>query len=520
MRKNVSVLSVIGKIVFYILLIAAVWTIIRWFWLSYDWFPMVKSDIPGFGVPFVLSLLVAFLLKHQVASANDKWENLVYFFVILSSLFIFVNAGFIAEDATTKVVSVDKLTDLSREEIRKANYVQVEHIEPDTTSYDYTADYYINESSRSADKIEFSIYQVCPLKDMKGVFVCSETKDEHTLGLINRFDERVQRWMSEFEYSNRGTIKHDAMTAHFFKVIHLSDNIEQYLEAASSYLTEYGDVVSAKKDVILLEISTPDRIDGYWNNVVIILVTLLVLMVILALIMGLTGGVSRSEYEESRRSSFSMMLDIFAYMSQKWNFLVLLPPLLMIGWGLYMIYNGYNPSGSNDLLFDESGACTPDSLLVYGEWWRIITSVFIHNSFMHIFGNMMGYGVGAYALTHYLYGRDISLVFLISGALSIAFAVLYSQHCVIGASGGVFGLYGAFMVLFLLDSLWGKRNSERPIMWFGIIVVILAINFVTGFRSDISMSGHVSGFVVGAGVACILWLVYHFYDAFSKKRIR
>ena len=76
------------------------------------------------------------------------------------------------------------------------------------------------------------------------------------------------------------------------------------------------------------------------------------------------------------------------------------------------------------------------------------------------------------------------------------------------------------MALFLLDSLWGKRNSERPIMWFGIIVVILAINFVTGFRSDISMSGHVSGFVVGAGVACILWLVYHFYNAFSKKRIR
>ena len=310
------------------------------------------------------------------------------------------------------------------------------------------------------------------------------------------------------------------MTARFFKVIHQRDNIEQYMEAASSYLTEYGDVASAKKDVILLEISTPDRIDGYWNNVVIILVTLVVLMVILALILGLTGGVSRSEYEESRRSSFSMMLDIFAYMSQKWNFLVLLPPLLMIGWGLYMIYNGYNPSGSNDLLFDESGACTPDSLLVYGEWWRIITSVFIHNSFMHIFGNMMGYGVGAYALTHYLYGRDISLVFLISGALSIAFAVLYSQHCVIGASGGVFGLYGAFMALFFLDSLWGKRNSERPIMWFGIIVVILAINFVTGFRSDISMSGHVSGFVVGAGVACILWLVYHFYNAFSKKRIR
>ena len=510
MRRNISVFSVIWKIVLYILLFSVVWIIIRWFWLSYDWFPMIKSEIPGICIPLGLSGLLIFLLRHEINSANDKWEGLIFAFVAIASMLIFVNAEIIAEDATAKVVSVDKLTDLSREEIRKANYVQVEEIEPDTSSYNYTTDYYIHAKSRSSDELVFCVYQVCPLKDMEYAFVCSETKGEHNYG-FGQSDEKLQRWMSDLEYHMRGTIRYNAMMAHFFKVIHQSDNIEQYMEAASSYLN--GVPASAKKDVILLEISN-DKVDGCWNNVVIILVTLAILIVILALLMGLTGGVSRNEYDDSRRFSNETMRDVLSYFAQKGNFLLLLPPLLMIGWGLYMIFNGYTLNGSNNVLFDESGACTPDSLLVDGEWWRIFTSMFIHADFMHIFGNIMGYALGVFALSNSLYGRDIALVFLISGALSIGFAVLYSQHSVIGASGGVFGLDGAFMSLFFWDYLFGKRSYERPDIWFFIIGVTLIINIVVGFRSDISMSGHISGFVIGA---IVVWIFRYLESKFSRK---
>ena len=513
MRRNISVFSVIWKIVLYILLFSVVWIIIRWFWLSYDWFPMVKSEIPGICIPLGLSGLLIFLLRHEINSANDKWEGLIFYFVAIASMLIFVNAEIIAEDATAKVVSVDKLTDLSREEIRKANYVQVEKIEPDTSSYNYTTDYYIHAKSRSSDELVFCVYQVCPLKDMEYAFVCSETKGEHNYG-FGQSDEKLQRWMSDLEYHMRGTIRYNAMMAHFFKVIHQSDNIEQYMEAASSYLN--GVSASAKKDVILLEISD-DKVDGCWNNVVIILVTLAILIVILALLMGLTGGVSRNEYDDSRRFSNETMRDVLSYFAQKGNFLLLLPPLLMIGWGLYMIFNGYTLHGSNNVLFDESGACTPDSLLVDGEWWRIFTSMFIHADFMHIFGNIMGYALGVFALSNSLYGRDIALVFLISGALSIGFAVLYSQSCVIGASGGVFGLYGAVLSLSIGNLLFGKRRSDGLILLSFVILIVLAINIVTSFRSDVSMSGHLSGLVSGAIVVWLFRFLYPIFDASYRR---
>ena len=514
MRRNISVLSIIGKTVSYILFFAVAWIIIRWFWLSYDWLPMVKSEIPGICIPLGLSGLLLFLLRHEINSANDKWEGLVFFFIMISSMLIFINAEFIAEDATTKVLSIDKLTDLPREEIRKANFVQVEYLEPDTSSYDYTTDYFIQPQSHGAEKLVFSVYQVCPLKDMKGVFVCSETKDEYSLGVIDQYDEGLRRWKADFEYRTRGTIRQTALTAHFFKVIRHSDNIEQYMIASSSYISQYDDAASVKDDVILLEISDPDRVDGYWNNVVIILVTLVVLVVIMTLILGL-GGVSLYEYNESRRYTN----DISQYLSRNGNFFVLLPPLMMIGWGLYMISKGYNPVGSNYLLFDYLGACTPDSLLVDGEWWRIFTSMFVHRDFMHIFGNIMGYALGVFALSNSLYGRDIALLFLISGALSIGFAVLYSQSSVIGASGGVFGLYGAVISLFVGHSLLGKRKSEWLIIWFFIILVVLAINIFTSFRSFVSMSGHISGLVCGAIFVWPFRLFYQYFDASYKRNL-
>ena len=512
MSKNISVLSIIGKTVSYILFFAVAWIIIRWFWLSYDWFPLVKSEIPEIGIPIAMSILMLLLLWHEISSANDKWEGLVFFFIMISSMLIFINAEFIAEDATAKVLSIDKLTDLPREEIRNANFVQVEYLEPDTSSYDYTTDYFIQPQSHGAEKLVFSVYQVCPLKDMKGVFVCSETKDEYSLGVIDQYDEGLRRWKADFEYRTRGTIRQAAMTAHFFKVIHHSDNIEQYMIASFSYISQYDDAASVKDDVILLEISDPDRVDGYWNNVVIILVTLVVLVVIMTLILGL-GGVSLYEYNESRRYTN----DISRYLSRNGNFFVLLPPLMMIGWGLYMISKGYNPVGSNYLLFDYLGACTPDSLLVDGEWWRIFTSMFVHRDFMHIFGNIMCYALGAFALSHSLYGRDIALLFLISGALSIGFAVLYSQSSVIGASGGVFGLYGAVLSLSIGNLLFGKRRSDGLILWSFVILIVLAINIVTSFRSDVSMSGHLSGLVSGAIFVWLFRFLYPIFDASYRR---
>ena len=119
---NIKTCLITGKC---ILFIAVAWAVIRAAWLSYDWFPMVKSPIPEIFIPLALTFLTAFIIKHEIEAMNDKYENFAFYIISLSAMLIFINAGFIAEDAMTKVVSVGKLTDLSKEEIRNANYLQI-----------------------------------------------------------------------------------------------------------------------------------------------------------------------------------------------------------------------------------------------------------------------------------------------------------------------------------------------------------------------------------------------------------
>ena len=515
---NIKTCLITGKC---ILFIAVAWAVIRAAWLSYDWFPMVKSPIPELFIPFALSFLTAFILKHEIEAINDKYEKLAWGIIFSSSALTIVNAGFIAEDATTKVVSVGKLTDLSKEEIRNANYLQIEITEPDTSSYNYTTDYYIQGRSRSSiEDLTLCVYQVCPLKEMKGAFVCSESRAFNSLGVTNQIDDKMRRWMAIMEASKIGTIQSDAISAHFFKVIRKSDNIEQYMKTVSPYLIQSGVDALAEEDVILLKIDKPDSVDGYWNNVAIAFGTLIATMILLALLLRFTGGVSRAEYNKSKKSYDKRKNRYISYMSQKGNFLILLPPLLIICWGLYMIYNGYTPEGSNNMLFDKSGACTPESLTADGEWWRIFSSMFIHRDIIHVFENLVGYGLGAFVLIKNLHGRDIAFVFLISGALSIGFAVLYSHHSVIGASGGVFGLYGASLSMLIWDYISGKRKSSQPIISFCVICVLVIINIILSFRSNVSMSCHLSGMVAGAIVVWPFRLIYHLFDATYKRYLR
>lgn len=133
-----------------------------------------------------------------------------------------------------------------------------------------------------------------------------------------------------------------------------------------------------------------------------------------------------------------------------------------------------------------------------GEVYRLVTSAFLHGGIVHLLLNM-------YAL--YLFGpqleaalgraRFIALYFLSAlggSALSYAFAVPNQPS--LGASGAVFGLLGAYLVV--------SRKLRRDTT---SVLVLLAINFAYGFLVPrIDWRAHVGGLVAGALVA--LAMVY------------
>ena len=276
-RKTV-VFTILGKTLLNIVAVALTFALIILAWEKYDWLPFVKNIIRGVIIPILLGGLLVFLLRHKVDALKDKWKPFVQFVIFLTGTLVFVNAGIIVQEACAKVMKVDNITELPNEEIKRMDYLQVERVEPDTNSCNYLLDDALIPG-RGGRMMKLLLYQVCPLKDKKGVFVCTRTKETHHAMWASQ--SKLQQWKTDFVKREEGSIKRVAHSAHFFKVLHSSDDFEPYQTIAANCTTHHGTI--SPEDFVLLQICQPDTIKGWVDNVLYLFCSLLVGFSVLAI---------------------------------------------------------------------------------------------------------------------------------------------------------------------------------------------------------------------------------------------
>ena len=137
-----------------------------------------------------------------------------------------------------------------------------------------------------------------------------------------------------------------------------------------------------------------------------------------------------------------------------------------------------------------------------GQWWRLLTSAFIHFGVIHIAMNMWAL-VSVGNLTERLFGNFFFLlVYLFSAVLSSLIAVWWDLGTVeAGASGAVFGVFGATLAYLLFQNDSFPKVTSKPLM--SSMMTCVAFNIYFGLTNKhISNSAHigglVSGFVLGA----------------------
>ncbi|MFD3545988.1 rhomboid family intramembrane serine protease [Streptomyces sp. NPDC058655] len=131
-----------------------------------------------------------------------------------------------------------------------------------------------------------------------------------------------------------------------------------------------------------------------------------------------------------------------------------------------------------------------------GEYHRLMTSVFLHVEWWHVIGNMIGLWVVGGPLEAALGRARYLAVYLLSGLGGSALVYLLTPPNVptIGASGAVFGLLGATVVLARR-----LRYEMRPVLVMVALMVVLS--FVSFGSVSVSWQAHLGGLVTGALVA-------------------
>ncbi|WP_020184402.1 rhomboid family intramembrane serine protease [Methylopila sp. 73B] len=174
--------------------------------------------------------------------------------------------------------------------------------------------------------------------------------------------------------------------------------------------------------------------------------------------------------------------------------------------GAEIVVGGWGGPTDLDTLY-QLGALWPPSVLEDGEWWRLGSAMFLHFGALHLALNMLALA---------LFGRRVELrvgpwrmaaLYALAGLGSMAGVLALGAFrgaepdLLVGASGAIFGVVGAFGALLVTDVREGRRGARRRLIELGAIVALqIAFDALT---PEISMSAHAFGFVLGlvAGLA-------------------
>jgi rhomboid protease GluP len=133
-----------------------------------------------------------------------------------------------------------------------------------------------------------------------------------------------------------------------------------------------------------------------------------------------------------------------------------------------------------------------NSLIIQGEYWRLLSCTFLHNGIAHIVFNMYGL-LGLGTLVEKIYGRGkFIFVYFIAAISGSILSFIFSIYPSVGASGAIFGLFGALLY-------FGQKHPKLFSTSFGAnIIAVLLLNLFIGFTSTgIDNYAHLGGLIGG-----------------------
>ena len=156
-------------------------------------------------------------------------------------------------------------------------------------------------------------------------------------------------------------------------------------------------------------------------------------------------------------------------------------------------------------------------LTVSGQWWRLLTCVFVHGGLLHIAFNMWClWDLGR--LAESVYGHwTFAVVYLISGLSASLASLIWNPNILsVGASGAIFGIAGALIASFYLGEFSMPRAALRGTL--RSVVVFVGYNLFFGAviaRTD--NAGHIGGLLMGLLLGALIAKVAPGHDDFLRR---
>jgi membrane associated rhomboid family serine protease len=158
-------------------------------------------------------------------------------------------------------------------------------------------------------------------------------------------------------------------------------------------------------------------------------------------------------------------------------------------------------------------------LVAQGDWWRLVTTMFLHGSIIHLGMNMLFLWWIGGPVEEALGRARFALLYFVSGLSGAAGVLLFAHYDLwntnpltptVGASGALFGILGAALVF----------ERQRVYVLGGSALGIIVLNLVLTFSiRGISVGGHLGGFVGGALAGLALSRLGQVHAAYGRPGV-
>ncbi|WP_431028219.1 rhomboid family intramembrane serine protease [Lysinibacillus sp. LZ02] len=131
--------------------------------------------------------------------------------------------------------------------------------------------------------------------------------------------------------------------------------------------------------------------------------------------------------------------------------------------------------------------------IIQGEWWRIITAMFLHGGFMHVLFNMFSLFLFGPELEKMAGKTRFLAIYFLSG-IGGGLATVLTQDAIyktVGASGALFGIFGAFGAI-----LYRYRHAMPQLRQIMLPLIVISV-ILTFLQSNVNAASHIGGLATG-----------------------
>ena len=130
------------------------------------------------------------------------------------------------------------------------------------------------------------------------------------------------------------------------------------------------------------------------------------------------------------------------------------------------------------------------------QWWRLLTAMFLHGGMTHLLMNMFSLYLIGRGLEQYFSKSAYLSIYLFSGLIGgLVSLYVHPDSVGIGASGAIFGVFGALAGFFLAHR---DRIGSYTKAFMKDFAVVLGLNFFIGVAiPSVDMSAHIGGLLIG-----------------------